>query len=200
MDRLVDAAVNSGALGAKLSGAGRGGNMIALVQPEDADRISVALQKAGATRIIKRGSGLFQTLEIISMLYFLKLGGSLITDKNQALQPRRDVLERLSREIAEAYRVNPDLRLIIGHGSGSFGHVAGQKYSTRQGVHSKEDWQGFVEVWKDARVFNQIVVEALLEAGLPVIAFPTLSISNFKHTTSTSPGIWSQFDWHCRLG
>jgi mevalonate kinase len=53
LDRLVEAAQSSGALGAKLSGAGRGGNMIALVQPEEADRISQALQKAGATRIIK---------------------------------------------------------------------------------------------------------------------------------------------------
>jgi isopentenyl phosphate kinase len=106
------------------------------------------------------------------MLYFLKLGGSLITDKTQARQPRRDVLQRLSQEIAEANRAKPDLQLIIGHGSGSFGHVAGQKYGTRQGVHDKEGWRGFVEVWKDARALNQIVVEALLEAGLPVIAFP----------------------------
>ena len=106
------------------------------------------------------------------MLYFLKLGGSLITDKTQARQPRRDILERLSQEIAEAYQTNPDLQLIIGHGSGSFGHVSGQKYGTRQGVHDKEGWRGFIEVWKDARALNQIVIEALLDAGLPVIAFP----------------------------
>jgi len=52
LDRLVEAAVNSGALGAKLSGAGRGGNMIALVQPEDVDHTTEALQTAGATRLI----------------------------------------------------------------------------------------------------------------------------------------------------
>ncbi len=106
------------------------------------------------------------------MFYFLKLGGSLITDKDQVRQPHRDILGRLSQEIAEAYRSNPDLQLIIGHGSGSFGHVAGKKYGTRQGVQGKEAWHGFVEVWKDARALNQIVVEALQEVGLPVIAFP----------------------------
>jgi mevalonate kinase len=63
LDRLVEAAVNSGALGAKLSGAGRGGNMIALVQPEDADRISETLQKAGATRIITTRVGPVSNLD-----------------------------------------------------------------------------------------------------------------------------------------
>jgi len=114
------------------------------------------------------------------MFYFLKLGGSLITDKTQARQPRRDILERLCQEISSAYRTVPNLQLLIGHGSGSFGHVAGQKYGTRQGVYKKKDWQGFVEVWKDAHALNQIVIEALLDAGLPVIAFPPSSavISN----------------------
>ena len=53
LDRLVEAATNAGASGAKLCGAGRGGNMIALVQPDNADRISKSLLSAGATRIIK---------------------------------------------------------------------------------------------------------------------------------------------------
>jgi mevalonate kinase len=53
LDTLVDAALHAGALGAKLSGAGRGGNMIALVN-DDAGETAVrdALQKAGATAII----------------------------------------------------------------------------------------------------------------------------------------------------
>ena len=53
LDRLVEAAINTGAPGAKLCGAGRGGNMIVLVQPGNADRISQSLLSAGATRIIK---------------------------------------------------------------------------------------------------------------------------------------------------
>jgi mevalonate kinase len=52
LDHLVETAVMNGATGAKLSGAGRGGNMIALVEPEDADRISETLHAAGATRVI----------------------------------------------------------------------------------------------------------------------------------------------------
>ena len=52
LDRLTEAARGSGALGAKLSGGGRGGNMIALVDLSDADRVAQALKSAGAKRII----------------------------------------------------------------------------------------------------------------------------------------------------
>jgi len=52
LDQLVEAARKSGALGAKLSGGGRGGNMIALVQKEDAPLVARALSSAGAKRTI----------------------------------------------------------------------------------------------------------------------------------------------------
>ena len=52
LDNLVRAARQAGALGAKLSGGGRGGNMISLVRPTDADRVSEALMAAGATNTI----------------------------------------------------------------------------------------------------------------------------------------------------
>ena len=45
-------AAQAGAWGAKLSGAGWGGHMIALVEPEAAPAVSDALLKAGATGCI----------------------------------------------------------------------------------------------------------------------------------------------------
>ena len=51
LDRLVDAALKAGALGAKLSGGGRGGNMIALVTPQTHDQVEGALRAAGAARV-----------------------------------------------------------------------------------------------------------------------------------------------------
>jgi isopentenyl phosphate kinase len=105
------------------------------------------------------------------------LGGSLITDKARPKTPRLGVLERLASEIAAAQRENPALRMILGHGSGSFGHVAGKKYGTRQGVHSPEQWRGFTEVWWDASALNRLVMEALGQAGLPAIALaPVASV------------------------
>ncbi len=52
LDRLVDAARSAGALGAKLSGGGRGGNMIALVRSEMAETVSFMLKTMGAKNTI----------------------------------------------------------------------------------------------------------------------------------------------------
>jgi mevalonate kinase len=52
LERLIEAARQSGALGAKLSGAGWGGNMIALTWPDQAAAIAQALSKAGAAQAI----------------------------------------------------------------------------------------------------------------------------------------------------
>lgn len=52
LERLVDAAIDCGALGAKLSGGGRGGHMIALVAPDTIEAVSAALSSAGAVHIV----------------------------------------------------------------------------------------------------------------------------------------------------
>jgi mevalonate kinase len=52
LDRLVSAARGAGALGAKLSGGGRGGNIIALVEPAQTGPVQQALRAAGAARVI----------------------------------------------------------------------------------------------------------------------------------------------------
>ena len=52
LDRLAAAARAAGAWGAKLSGAGRGGNLIALIPPAQAALIGAALQGAGAKSVI----------------------------------------------------------------------------------------------------------------------------------------------------
>ena len=50
LDRLVSTACDAGALGAKLSGGGRGGNMIALVDASLETQVIRSLQAAGAVR------------------------------------------------------------------------------------------------------------------------------------------------------
>ena len=52
LERLCTAARDAGALGAKLSGGGRGGNMIALVEPENGAGVKQALERAGAKRVM----------------------------------------------------------------------------------------------------------------------------------------------------
>lgn len=108
----------------------------------------------------------------LSPLTLLKLGGSLITDKTRPHTPRLEVLARLADEIAAARQARPGLRLLLGHGSGSFGHIPAQRYATRQGVHTEEQWLGFGEVWREASTLHHLVMEALASASLPALSFP----------------------------
>lgn len=108
----------------------------------------------------------------LQRLVFLKLGGSLITEKARTATPRIDVLNRLAGEIAQAIQIQPDLSLILGHGSGSFGHVPAKEYGTRQGVYTQREWRGFATVWQQASTLNRLVMHALQEVGLQVMSFP----------------------------
>ncbi len=110
------------------------------------------------------------------MIHYIKLGGSLITDKNKPLTPRPLVIQRLAREIAAAYRAHPERRFILGHGSGSYGHVVGQKYAIREGVEDARGWRGFAETGYIAGQLNRLVLAALLRAGLPAVSLPPSSL------------------------
>lgn len=121
-------------------------------------------------------------------LVFIKLGGSLITDKTKPYTPLLDVMDDLAHQIAATLHTQPNLRLVIGHGAGSFGHVAASEYKTRDGypqasplIHRERDqteenyWGGFAEVWYQASTLNRYVMEALHKAGVRTISLPPSS-------------------------
>ena len=99
----------------------------------------------------------------------VKLGGSLITDKTRPETARADVIERLGSEIAEIV-AGSSLPLIVGHGSGSFGHVAAQESGIHQGVQDASQLAGVSKTQGQAFKLHRLVVTALREAGLPVFS------------------------------
>lgn len=103
-------------------------------------------------------------------LVFLKLGGSLITDKTGESVARPRVIRRLASEVRTALSKRPGLKLVLSHGSGSFGHVVASRYGTRKGVRGPEAWQGFAEVADTAAQLNRIVTAAFVKAGVPVLS------------------------------
>lgn len=105
-------------------------------------------------------------------MIFLKLGGSLITEKSQTETARLEVIDRLAIEIQDVRRENPELTILLGHGSGSFGHHAAAKFGTHLGASTIEDWKGVAAVWKAANKLHRFVMDSLLAASLPVISFP----------------------------
>ena len=101
---------------------------------------------------------------------FLKLGGSLITDKTRAYTAHHQVIARLADEVRQALAASPELQLLIGHGSGSFGHWAAKPHGTRQGVETPTQWRGYAEVATAAARLNRIVADAFHEAGVPILS------------------------------
>lgn len=114
-------------------------------------------------------------------LVFLKLGGSLITDKTRPYTARPEKLAGLACQIAAALQANPELSLVLGHGSGSFGHTAALEYHTREGLHSQEReaaghyWNGFAQVWFQAATLNRLVIGSLHQAGISCVALAPVS-------------------------
>ncbi|MFQ5592617.1 MAG: isopentenyl phosphate kinase [Anaerolineae bacterium] len=104
------------------------------------------------------------------MTIFLKLGGSLITDKTHAETPRLTVIRRLAQEIRAALDERPDLRLLLGHGSGSFGHYAAERTTLleREGF----DPQAYAEVGASAARLNRIVADICVAERVPVVSLP----------------------------
>jgi len=125
----------------------------------------------------------------VKELVFLKLGGSLITDKSQPYTPRLDVMKDIAVQIDTALRSHPDLRLVIGHGAGSFGHVPASEYRTRDGLppratpltHRERDdsegnyWRGFSEVWYQASALNRLMMKALRDVQVRTISLSPVS-------------------------
>lgn len=124
-------------------------------------------------------------------LTFLKLGGSLITDKDQPETALTDRIDDLLFQIVAWRLANPNKRLVLGHGSGSFGHHAAAKFGTRHGVQTSEESLGFQQVWFSARKLNQIIITQAQSLNLPLIAFPpSASITTKNHeiiTWNTQP-------------
>ncbi|MBE0690078.1 MAG: hypothetical protein IH587_08160 [Anaerolineae bacterium] len=114
------------------------------------------------------------------MLTFLKLGGSLITDKTREGTFLPDVAARIASEIYDGMAAKADRSLLIGHGSGSFGHVAAQRYGTMQGVDTADEWRGYAEVANTAAELNYLMGKALWAAGVPVIRIQP-SASSLSH-------------------
>ena len=99
-------------------------------------------------------------------LFFLKLGGSAITDKTREATPRPEVIRRAAKEVRRALELRPDLHLLLGHGSGSFGHFAAQ----RSGFGRPGAWQAYAETGAAAGRLNRIVTDIFLEENVPVVS------------------------------
>lgn len=113
----------------------------------------------------------------------VKLGGSLITDKERPESSRDETIRRLASEIAGSLgsdRRSGPSRLVLGHGSGSFGHVAAARHRIHEGFGAPpgqggdddraERLAGACEVQGRAAELHRRVLAALRDAGVPAFS------------------------------
>ena len=103
-------------------------------------------------------------------LLLVKIGGGVITDKTERYALREEVLERVGREISEAWQELEETDLIVGNGAGSFAHYSAHEYRTAEGFVNERSKEGMGWVRHDAVKLNQIVVKTLLSKGVPVFS------------------------------
>ncbi|MBE9206301.1 isopentenyl phosphate kinase family protein [Nostoc sp. LEGE 06077] len=109
-------------------------------------------------------------------LVLIKLGGSLITDKNQPYTARLETMQKLVEQISLVRKYHPSLKLIVGNGAGSFGHQSAHKYNTINGIACDAEKLGFCLVHQDVLDLNILLAKCFLQAGLSVVSLPPLTM------------------------
>jgi isopentenyl phosphate kinase len=100
----------------------------------------------------------------VAEIVLVKLGGSLITDKRREETPRSSVIERLALEMRELAEERPG-GLILGHGSGSYGHAVARRYGLDPSSNARGLPAAAAATQDAAARLHRKVVAALIAAG-----------------------------------
>lgn len=102
-------------------------------------------------------------------LCLVKIGGSVITDTRKANTPRIAEMRRLAIELKAA---SARRSIIMGHGSGSFGHVVAHKYRTGEGLVNANSVKGAALTRHVASELSRIFIGQMLKLGINAFHFP----------------------------
>ena len=109
----------------------------------------------------------------LNEIILLKLGGSLLTDKNKYFSIRENVVKSAILQIIDANE-----KLILIHGGGSFGHPLAKKYSISKGLDISIPNQilGLAETHEAMNKLNTYIINRFLEKKSPAISIQASSI------------------------
>ncbi|MGC8538914.1 MAG: isopentenyl phosphate kinase [Candidatus Micrarchaeia archaeon] len=113
-------------------------------------------------------------------LVFIKLGGSSITDVGKENTAKESEIYRLLDEIYSAKK-ELGFDVVIGHGSGSFGHVPAKKYKVNEGLVNDESRKGAVITKQVAQQLDSILVDIAIRQNIPVMPFAPSSFMMLKN-------------------
>lgn len=107
---------------------------------------------------------------------FIKLGGSLITDKSRPYTPKMSMIRNIAKEIKTLIKKYPKYNFILGNGGGSFPHTSASRYKTAGGYRTNRGRYGACVVENDAVRINRIVVQEMLKQEIPAVGINPSSI------------------------
>lgn len=106
-----------------------------------------------------------------NILIFVKLGGSIITDKQQRYHLQEKNIERLAGELSSTIKQDSRLKVIIGHGSGSFGHASAQEYGITDASIVITNPKAIAHINSVTQQLHQLVLQILIGKGLDVMSY-----------------------------
>lgn len=95
----------------------------------------------------------------------------MITRKDRPLTPNLRAIKRLAREISQD-RVP---RLVVVHGGGSYGHPLAEQYRIQEGYKDPSQVMGFSKTHQAMVTLDKLIVDALIDEGVPAVAVPPSS-------------------------
>ena len=108
----------------------------------------------------------------------IKLGGSVLTDKNTPNSLRNNVINGLISQIYDNYHTSNQPKLIIIHGAGSFGHPIANSFSIQNGLNQNIPNQtlGLTKTHQSVKKLNTKIVDSFLNRDIPVLSLATSSV------------------------
>lgn len=116
-------------------------------------------------------------------LLFIKLGGSFITEKDKPYTLAADRLRQGLGQVKELLESQPGMQLVLGHGSGSFGHAAAKGLDLAAGLQDQKALLRFQKVWFAAQQLHRLVITEAQALDLPVISFPASAAALTENKT-----------------
>ncbi len=101
-------------------------------------------------------------------LTLIKLGGSILTDKNTPYTANEELISSIAKEIKECLDAGLIEDLIIIHGVGSFGHVPVLKHKLHLGFQNTEQLLPMSQTQHEINEFRLKLTRNFIDAGIPV--------------------------------
>ena len=110
----------------------------------------------------------------------LKLGGSFLTKKDGYREADVSAIQSAARMVANLWKKGVR-DIIVVHGAGSFGHSLVIHYGIKDGITTDQQLLGYADTHAACSELSQLLVKALVAAGVPAISISPNSIIRSKN-------------------